>query len=448
MVLSTAVVIHTESTRPAVELELPDEIEQKQPDIVKLPLVDDNPVEKMDDKGKEVLDEGGGGDKEGRKEPALPQLPPMDDGDRKQEEVDKPVEIPVEPVKPDNPGANVIDIPPNGGKEEHKVQDVPNVNDGKAREEEEGEKDVPRKREQAEVEERQQDGHVREDQKVEEGGGGVEGKGEEKVVEGEGAHERIAEHLEKLNDRVEKLEMENQQLREKQEVIERIQIQQGEDEEGDNAQGGDKMAVKDGLKVGLDNKDRAQDQARAGDLKGPPAGGEQEAKIEIAKQEQAILDALEREKEEKHEEVVEKKGEHGVAVERREAEGVEKREHGGVVGGREGEGVEKRGQGAMEPKEAGLEKKREHVAVERREAVGDVKKEEGVVGEHQEGERDGRVDDKVEIGDVRQLEVEAVGENAGNMAAPKVEDDNQPAPKDEDKYKRRDILNADSVKLR
>ena len=373
MVLSTAVVIHTESTRQSTDIDLPVGVDDKEPpDIVKLPPVDVQPDDKIKDKEGGIQGEGGGVDEERRKEPILPKLPPVEEGDdHKKKEPDKNVEKPVEQAKPANPGDpvdpgghNVIDIPPDGGEGKPKGQELSDKN----------EKREEAKKEPGEKEPVKQD--VRQekiqDEKVDEGdeereGGDKEREGEGKAVEGEIAHDRIEKHLEKLNDRVEKLEQENQQLREKQEVIERIQIRQGDEEEeqADQPVKADKIEKDDNKDESLVGRDKA-------------AGGEGD---KAAKEEQAILEALEKENKE-NEQVAEDKREH-VALERRAAEGGDERED-AIAKGRNKE----------------------------------------------EKERKDEPEENVEIPAVHQMEEEELGDNAGNIAAPAKEGKDQPPVKD------------------
>ena len=120
MVLSTAVVIHSESTRTEA-VQLPADVDVDKPDIVKLPPVAPQQADKkINDKGdkQNIGDDGGGdvdGDKDRRKEPPLPQLDGA--GPKKQQETGNIAE---KPVKPDNPGDGVINIPPDSNEDKHK----------------------------------------------------------------------------------------------------------------------------------------------------------------------------------------------------------------------------------------------------------------------------------------------------------------------------------------
>ena len=124
MVLSTAVVIHTESTR-SVAVELPGDINVDKLDIVKLPPVaPQQPDNKINDKEieKNIEDNGGGNvdsDKDRRKEPPLPQLEGAEP--KKKQETDNIAEKQGKPVKPDNPGDGVMNIPPpDSNEDKHK----------------------------------------------------------------------------------------------------------------------------------------------------------------------------------------------------------------------------------------------------------------------------------------------------------------------------------------
>ena len=400
MVLSTAVVIHTESTRQSTDIDLPVGVDDKEPDIVKLPPVDVQPDDKIKDKEGDIQGEGGGVNEERRKEPALPKLPPVEEGDdHKKKEVDKNVEKPIEQAKPANPGDpvdpgghNVIDIPPDGGEGKHEGQELSDKNEKR----EEAKKDSPGEKEPVKQDVRQEkiqnEKKVDEDDKESEGGD-KEREGEGKAVEGEIAHERIEKHLEKLNDRVEKLEQENQQLREKQEVIERIQIRQGDEEE----EQADQLVKAD--KIDKEDNNLAKDEALVGHDKAAGAEGDK-----AAKEEQAILEALEKENKE-NEQVADDKREH-VALERRAAEGGDERED-AIAQGRNKE----------------------------------------------EKERKDEPEENVEIPAVHQMEEEELGDNAGNIAAPAKEGKDQPPVKDGKKdqppvkdgekaepYRKRDIL--------
>ena len=406
MVLSTAVVVHTEMTRsPEVELPIGDDI--KEPDIVKFPPVDAHaPADKISDEGvKHIEDKGGGleveGDKEARKEPALPEQPKNEEGNKVGE---KPVE-PVKPVKPDNPAANVINIPPNGGEDKHKPAE-PVLPDNQPQQ---GKQEVlgPAKDQGHLLEKKEEVGKEEVLEKVAEvkevreknGGGGQDD-----------THERIEKDIEKLSNRLDELEVENRELREKQDVIEKIHSL--EDDEGREGEKKANPPVEE--QVAQKEEERKNPESLREDL--PKAAAVGDDKVNLDKQEQAILEALKKDDVEK-----------------------EKREQKVVTAA----------------KERGHE-------VERREAVPGVEGKDGVADQHAEheerkvkegGERkDGGGENELEIGDVHLVQEEELGDNAGNIAPAKrpgveAKDNKVPPPEGEKElFKKRDILNYDSMK--
>ena len=195
MVLSTAVVIHTESNRTEA-VELPADIDKL--DIVKLPpLAPQQPEDKINDKGVNIEDGGDvDSDKDGRKEPPLP---------------DNIAEKEGKPAKPDNPGDGVINVPPDSNEDKKKPAqpDLP-VKKGEGEEQEQVKDRQPRQEVQPQQKIEPAGGHQEEANKVE------EAKAEDKI-EGKdngGVHERLEKHLEKLSNRVDQLEVENRELRE------------------------------------------------------------------------------------------------------------------------------------------------------------------------------------------------------------------------------------------
>lgn len=433
MVLSTAVVIHTESVRGA-EVESPDDIDVKKPDIIKLPpLPPKVPEEEQNIKGdsNNVQDEGGGGIVDGgedrRKEPPLPEQP-------KKEDIDKiDVVKPVEPVKLDNPGNDVIDIPPNGGEVKQHKPAEPDSQDRQLQMKAGGDaKENPKvkgnqeEKEQEEIhlKKKESDGEqeVKKVDKVHKGEGGKVEGGEQEVV-----HERLEKHLEKLSNRVDQLEEENRELREKQEVMERIHELEEDgrkDVEKVNelvpANAANNVAPKEDKAKADVHHDLAKENVHRDLVKGEKkenevAAVERDDIVNLNKPEQAILEVLEKDDKEKakNEQVAEEKNHE---VERRAAApevGQGKREG----AGNDGTHTE---QAQVKPIEG--------------EKGGDL---EGDVG-----------DGNLKIGDVQLVQEEELGDNAGNIPPGKDGEDQGKEGEKVESYRKRDILNVVAEKSR
>ena len=363
MVLSTAVVIHTEGNRTEA-VEIPADIDVNKLDIVKLPPV---PLDsKINNKEvKPNIEDGGGGDvdsdRDGRKEPPLP---------------DNIAEKQRIPVKPDNPGDGMINIPPDDNEDKHKPAepDLPvKKEEGEKQEEMKGRQPRQEVQPQQKVNEEPAGGHQEEAKKVE------EGKAEDKIEgkDKEGVHERLEKHLEKLSSRVEQLEVENRELREKQEVIQRIQIRQ----EGEGARDDEQRNVPDVVKVTAEEKkpNEMHQESVHQDLEQkaikPAKDDEKEKDVHLDKHEQAILEALEKDDKDR--------GKQNKLLAEEKHHDVERRAVAAVAD----EGVAN----VNTPAEESLRKINE--IEERRDEAGD----------------------KVEIGGVHHIEQDELGDNAGNI---------------------------------
>ena len=295
--LSTAVVIQSERTRNEA-IELPVDNDANKPDIIKLPpVVPPVPDENIHDKGVKgnIPDDGGGvvdNEKDKRKEPPNPE-----EDKPKKDKAEKDVK-PVEPEKPDNPGVNVIDIPPGGDDvDKHKPAD-PDLPD---KQQQPKQKEVDsrlkeREQPQYEVKEDAAAGQEKEKQEVKNAEKDNVGEDKAKEEDKEVAHKRLEKHLEKLSDRLNHLEEENRELREKQEVIEKIQIRR-EEEEGKGEQGnvlGDKKVAPKENKQNEMNQESLKDLPKDSNEAAKPAEGKDRQDLDLEKQEQAILEALER----------------------------------------------------------------------------------------------------------------------------------------------------------
>ena len=436
MVLSTAVVLQAESTRSEIQPHVDLDVDANKPDIIKLPPLPPQVAgeKNIDDKGvnDKIQDKGGGGvvdgDKEQRKEPPLPQevaAKPQVEGE--EEGVAKPAEPekPVEPVKLDNPGDNVINIPPDGGEVKQKPADpdLPELNKKAVEKEEVREEDRPLK----EVKQPQlpevKDTGERDlgAEKVEVGKAVMEDKakesdkgdrpGENEVKKGDSEH--LEKHLEKLSNRVDQLEEENRELREKQEVIQRIQIQQEGEQDGNVEQAkvvapAQDVAPKEVERRDLHQENKVIQKESDTNVAVEPADGNAAApRLDVDKQQESILEALEKEDDRVergiNEQLVKEK-ENALAVEDLMA----------AAGDEQGLG-----------------------------GAGDTHVEEGKAKE--EEKRD-KLDSKIEIAAVHHVEKEELGENAGNIAAPvrerDVGDEKNVPPQDSMKYRKRDLKNA------
>ena len=463
MVLSTVVLLQAEMTRgEGVEIPPPVDPGANKPDIIKLPPVPPQiqvPGEKKiggEGVNGKIPDEGGGGvidgDKEQRKGPPLPQevvdKPKVVEENNK--DIAKPVEKPVEPVKVDNPGDSVINIPPDGGEAKQKPAEpvLPDPNKQPAKVVEERAEDGPIAEKQKDTAEQKLGG---ENIKVEEGNAVAEDKAKESVKrdvqEGEvnkDNHKKLEKHLEKLSNRLDQLEEENKELREKQEVIQRIQIQQGEE----NAVGNGEQAKvvppdpQDLAQKAIERKDLHQENmpkdsdALAAAAK--PTVSNMAGALDVDKQEKAILDALEKEEDRAERGIDEQleQNENELAIEEHKIEVVGEHKAAAVGGA----------QPAEEPGAVGGDGGHQ-------EAVGggdtDVEKGKERVRE----ERDAGLDSNVEMAAVHQVEQDELGENAGNIniAAPVADrekksvgagDENEPPPQDSVKYRNRDLKNV------
>lgn len=474
MVLCTVVVLQAESTRgEVVEIQPPVDVGADKPDIIKLPPVPPQVPggeKKIDGDGvnNKIRDKGGGGivangDKEQRKEPPLPQE--VVDKPKVVEEkdggVDKPVEIekPVEPVKVDNPGGNVIDIPPDGGEVKQKPVDpvLPDSNKQPAKEIGEKVEDHPKEEKQPQLPDvkdagEQKPGVVK---KNEEGKAVVEDKAKEsdqKDSPGEEAgakknnHKQLEKHLEKLSNRLDQLEEENRELREKQEVIQRIQIQQGEEPVVGNGEQAkippaqdvppkeEKESHQENLQnIAPKNSDNIVAAAK-------PNVSNVAAALDVDRQEKAILEALEKEDDRIargiNEQLV-KEHEHAIGLpdDGGEVEQAAVKPRPAAVGGN---------QPVEEPGAAG------GGGARNQEAIGGVANiEEGNVRER---EKRDELDSKIEMAAVRQVEKDELGENGGNIAiaaAPAADREKKSAGDDNDsvKYRKRDLKNVNGSVL-
>ena len=498
MVLSTAVVLQAETTRgEVVEIQPPVVVDggANKPDIIKLPPVPpkvpevpgDLEEKKIGGEGVngEIPDEGGGrvvdGDKEQRKEPPLPQE--VVDKAKVAEENDKvdvaKPEKPVEPVKVDNPANNVIDIPPNGDDAKQKPAEpvLPDPNnqqpakvvDGKAG-------DIPKEDKQKDAGEHKEVGGA--NNKVEEGKAVIEDKAKEgdkrdspREEGGEvnkNDHKKLEKHLEKLSNRLDQLEEENKELREKQEIIQRIQIEQGQDgaAAGDGAEQAkvvppapqDSVAQKE-----VERKDNINiPKDSAAKLK-PTVSINMAGALDVDKQEKAILDALEKEEDRAERGINEPQealNENEQAIEEHKMEVVEGHKAAAAAA-----------DGGDKPPAVGGDDGGDH----KEPAVGlggaapalggDTKVKEGKerVRENRDVELDSKL--KVEMAAVHQVEQDELGENAGNINIAAPVDDGQRAEKksigagggaaavggdenvqppqdDSVKYRKRDLKNA------
>jgi hypothetical protein len=506
MALSTVVVLQAETTRgEGIEViqPAPVEVDANKPDIIKLPPVPPPQVPEVPGGEKKIggegvngkiPDEGGGGDrvvdgeKEQRREPPLPQEvadKPKVPEDKDKLDIVKPVE-PEKPIKVDNRGDNVIDIPPDGGDVNKQKPAEPILSDSNKQPakvvEEKAAENGPKEKqkdtgEQGEVggaNDKVEEGkavHVVEDKARElsdkRDSPGGEGGGEVKKEN----HKQLEKHLEKLSNRLDQLEEENKELREKQEVIQRIQIEQGEDlVPGDGAEHEQAkvppaphqdLAQKE---VAIERKDVHQEEnnihkdsdSLAAAAK--PTVSNVRGALDVDKQEKAILDALEKEEDRAERGINDPQvNENEQAIEEHKVEVVEQHKvaaahEGGVdreppveeglraVPGGDGEG------GHQEPVGAGGG----GGAV-----VGDTNVEEEKKHDGVRENRDVELESKVEMAAVHQVEQDEMGENAGNInvAAPAAEDRerekksvgggmNVQPPQDSVKYRQRDLKNA------
>ena len=460
MVLSTVVILQSAGTQSeVVEVQPQVDVIPNKPDIIKLPPVPPQvPAGEKEIGGEgvnnKIPDEGGGGivangDKEQRKEPPLPQEV-VDKPKVEEKDIAKPVEQekPVEPVKVDNPGGKVIDIPPDGGDAKQKPVEpvLPDPNKQPAKEKvedhlkEEKQPQLPDVKDTGEqeagvVKKREEEKVVVEDKAKE-----IDQKdspGKENGVKKDD-HKQLEKHLEKLSNRLDQLEEENRELREKQEVIQRIQIQQGEEQAPGNGEQ-DKVPPVQNVPP-KEEKDIHQENAQnnANILKNSdniaaaakPNISNAAAALDIDRQEKAILEALEKEDDRiargineqlvnEHEQAIalpdDREEEAAAVVEPKQAD----------VGGN---------QPAEEPRAVG---------------AGDTNIE--AVGKIREGEKREELDSKIEMAAVHQVEKDELGENAGNIAiaAPVVDrekksavDENVPPVQDSVKYRKRDLKNV------
>ena len=466
MVLSTLVLLQAETTRnEGVEIPPPADLGGNEPDIIKLPPVPPQvqvPGEKkvggegVNDK---IPDEGGGGvvdgDKDQRKEPPLPQEVAVVDKPKVVEENNKDIAKPVEPEKPvelvkvDNPGDSVIDIPPGGGEAKQKPAEpvLPDPNKQPAKVVEEKAEGGPKQEKQKDTGKQELGGA---NSKVEEGKAVVEDKAKESdkrdSQEGEvnkDDHKQLEKHLEKLSDRLDQLEEENKELREKQEVIQRIQIQQGEEQvAGNGEQAKVPPAPQDVAPKEIEKKDLHQENVqnipKDSDSNAAAVKPNAAAALDIDKHEKDILDALEKEEDRAERGIDEQleQNENEQAIEEHKAEVVG--EHKAAAAGGAQPVEERRAVGVDDEAVGG-------------QVGGDTNVEKGK--ERVREERDVGLDSKIEVPVVHQVEQDELGENAGNIniAAPVADrekksvgagGENEPPPQDSVKYRKRDLKNA------
>ena len=474
MVLSTVVVLQAETTRGegvGVIQPAPVEVDANKPDIIKLPPVAPQVPEvpgggeKKKNGGEgvngKIPDEGGGDgrvvdgdkDKEQRIEPPLPQeavdKPKAAEKEDKSGVV-KPAEKPAESIKVDNPGDNVIDIPPDGGdanKQKPAESIVPDPNKQPAKVVKEKAENVPKEKQKDTGEQEEVHGN---DKKVIHEDKAKEPSDKKDSPGGEGGdvkkddHQQLEKHLKKLSNRLDQLEEENKELREKQEVIQRIQIEQGEEDDAGNGAEHEQAKVPP-----APHQDLAQKEIERKDIhqENNVAAGA----LDIDKQEKAILDALEKEEDIDRAErgINEPQNENEQAIEEHKVELAE--QHKAAAAAAEG--------GAEQPVKEGLRAvggDGEGGQGGRAAVVGDTNLEEAKKHEGVRENRDVEVENKVEMAAVHQVEQEEIGENAGNIniVAPAADDRerekksvgggdvNGPPPQDSDKYRKRDLKNA------
>lgn len=482
MVLSTVVVLQAETTRgEGVEViqPAPMKVDANKPDIIKLPPVPPQVPEVPGEEKKiggegvngKIPDEGGGGrvidgDKEHRKEPPLPKEAvdkPKAVEEKDKLDIVKPAEKPVESIKVDNPGDNVIDIPPDGGDANKQKPILPDPNKQPAKVVEEKANNVP-KEEQKDAGEEEvhvggaNDKKVVHEDKAKDLSDKKDSPGEEGGEVKKDDHQQLEKHLEKLSNRLDQLEEENKELREKQEVIQRIQIEQEEHEAGNGAEHEQAkvppaphqhMAQKEIERKDIhqENKNIPKDSDSLA-AAAKPAVSNVGGALDIDKQEKAILDALEKEEDRAERGINEPQNDNEQAIEEHKVELVEQHKAAAAEGG--AEQPEKERLRAVGGDDEGGHQEEEVGG--RAAVVEEAKKHEGV-----RESRDVEVGNKVEMAAVHQVEQDEIGENAGNInvVAPAADDRerekksvgggddvNVPLPQDSVKYRKRDLKNT------
>ena len=181
----------------------------------------------------------------------------------------------------------------------------------------------------------------------------------------------------------------------------------------------------------------------------PPDSNVAAGALDIDKQEKAILNALEKEEDRAERGINEPQNENEQAIEEHKVELAE--QHKAAAAAAEG--------GAEQPVKEGLRAvggDGEGGQGGRAAVVGDTNLEEAKKHEGVRENRDVEVENKVEMAAVHQVEQEEIGENAGNInvVAPAADDRerekksggggdvNGPPPQDSDKYRKRDLKNA------
>ena len=498
MVLSTFVVLQAETTRGEgidVIQPAPVEVDANKPDIIKLPPVAPQVPEvpgggekkKIGGEGVngKIPDEGGGGsrvvdgdkDKEQRVEPPLPQEAVDKPKAAEKEDksgVAKPAEKPAESIKVDNPGDNVIDIPPDGGdanKQKPAKSILPDPNERPAKVVEEKAENVPKEKQKDTGEQKEvhaNDKKVIHEDKAKEPSDKKDSPGGEGGEVKKDDHQKLEKHLEKLSNRLDQLEEENKELREKQEVIQRIQIEQGEEHDAGNGAEHERAKVPPAPHQDLaqkeierkdihqENKNFPKDSDSLAAAAKPTVSNVAAGALDIDKQEKAILEALEKEEDRAERGINEPQNENEQAIEEHKVELVE--QHKAAAAAAEGAAEQPVKEDLRAVGGDGEGGHQEEAVGARAAVVGDTNLEEAKKHEGVRENRDVEVENKVEMAPVHQVEQEEIGENAGNInvVAPAADDRererekksvgggdmNVPPPQDSDKYRKRDLKNA------